>query len=379
MPAYRPAEISLREKIDWLRLIRSENVGPVTFAQLLRHFGSASHVLEALPDLVRRGGGRQAIKIWPKGRAEDEVAAHEALGARLIAASEAEYPSLLTGLEDAPPLISVLGQAHLLRSRMVAIVGGRNASLNGRRLAEKLASDLGRQDLVVVSGLARGIDASAHTGALDTGTAAMLAGGVDVLYPKENRALYEDMKERGVLVSEQPFGTTPQARHFPRRNRLISGVAFGVVVVEAAHRSGSLITARFAAEQGRQVFAVPGSPLDPRSAGTNHLIREGATLVRSADDIIEGLAPMMGAPLREPPLLSLEKPPEPPRIDDAALDHARQAVIELLGPSPVTVDELVRQCQLSPSIVSLVLLELDLGGRLERHPGNRVSLLIPAE
>lgn len=366
------------ERLDWLRLIRSENVGPITCRQLLARFGSAAAALDAIPDLARRGGRRRPIKVAPRAEAEREIAALDALGARLIALSEPDYPEALAALDDAPPLIAVLGNPNLLRRPAVAIVGARNASLNGRKLARAIAADLGAAGYVVVSGLARGIDAAAHAGALETGTTAMLAGGVDIVYPKENRDLYDQIAARGVLISEMPPGTVPQARHFPRRNRLVSGAALGVLVIEAARRSGSLITARLAAEQGREVFAIPGSPLDPRHQGTNDLIRDGAVLTRDARDVVDVLSGMTRPTLADGGGGPTAPAAPAPSLDQAAVDAARAVLLELVGPSPVTVDELVRECQLSPAIVSMALLELDLGGRLARHPGNRVSLLIQA-
>ena len=295
-----PPALSAAEKLDWLRLIRSENVGPITFYRLLERFGSAAAALQALPALARSGGRHRAIKVCPRAAAEREIEALQKTGACLVALGEATYPPALAHIEDAPPLIAVLGHGHLLAEKpAVAVVGARIASLNGQRFARRLAAGLGKGDLVVVSGLARGIDASAHAGALETGTAAVLAGGVDVAYPRENARLYEEIAARGALISEAAPGTVPQARHFPRRNRLISGMSRGVVVVEASPRSGSLITARMALEQGREVFAVPGSPLDPRARGTNGLIRQGAILTESAEDVLSALADALRPPLEE--------------------------------------------------------------------------------
>ncbi len=275
------------ERLDWLRLIRTENVGPVTFYQLLRRFGSAGAALEALPRLATRGGRQATLTICPRGAAERELADLDKAGVALVAWGEPDYPAALATLDDAPPLLQLRGRRALLRSRAIAVVGARNASANGRRIARELAADLGQHGFVVASGLARGIDAAAHLGSLPTGTVAVLGGGVDVVYPEENRELYEAIAENGVLVAEPPLGTVPQARHFPRRNRIISGLSLGIVVVEAAARSGSLITARFALDQGREVFAVPGSPLDPRCRGTNDLIRNGATLTETAEDVLQ--------------------------------------------------------------------------------------------
>ncbi len=360
------------EKIDWLRLIRSENIGPITFHDLLRRFGSAAAALEALPELARRGGRRLAIKVCAQARAEREIEALEAIGARLVALGEADYPPLLAHIEDAPPLISVLGHDHSLRRDAVAVVGARNASLNGQRFSRQLAANLGAGGLVVVSGMARGIDAAAHAGALDAGTVAVMAGGIDVVYPRENQDLYEEIKARGAIISESEPGTVPQARHFPRRNRIISGLARGVVIVEAGLRSGSLITARLALEQGREVFAVPGSPLDPRARGANHLLRQGAALTESADDVFTVLNEAPGGPRLKAEPLDF-KAPSPTAPSPDALDAARATIEENLGPAPLAVDELIRNSQFSPAVVSMVLLEMELAGRLERHPGNQVS------
>ena len=369
-----PVTLTPAERLAWLRLIRSENVGPVAFRRLLARFGDAEATLLALPDLARRGGRSRPIRICAAEAAEREVAALEQAGGRFLAMVEADYPPALAALDDAPPIIAVGGRVELLRRKAVAVVGARNASANGRRLARELSQELGRAGYLVVSGLARGIDAAAHQGALETGTAAVVAGGLDVTYPPENEALQREIGERGVLLSEMPPGTVPTARHFPRRNRLISGLALGVLVVEAAPRSGSLITARFALEQGREVFAVPGSPLDPRARGCNHLLRQGAVLVETADDVVQALDGM---------IRRLDRPAgQPARLAETALPAAdrdiaagRGAVEELLGFAPVAVDELVRQCHLSPAVVNTVLLELELAGRAERHPGNRFSLI----
>lgn len=361
------------ERLDWLRLIRSENVGPVTFYQLLARFGSAGAALAALPDVARRGGRAKPLSICPRAAAERELQHLHDAGGRLIAWGEPDYPRALAATDDAPPLISVKGATHLLGGPAVAVVGARNASANGRRFARDIAVQLGRQGLLVVSGLARGIDAAAHEGGLGTGTAAVLAGGIDKIYPEENRSLHERIAEQGVLIAEMPVGTEPQARHFPRRNRIISGMSLGVLVVEAALRSGSLITARFALDQGREVFAVPGSPLDPRCRGTNDLIRNGAILVESADDILRELPPQISAPLQEPNR-DFSASTAAAR-DETDLAHAQEMVIQLLSPTPIPVDELIRQCQLSPAFMITILLELELAGRIERHPGNQVSLL----
>jgi DNA processing protein len=361
-----------QERLDWLRLIRSDNVGPVTFYALLRHYGSAAAALEALPELAKRGGRRE-FRACSRAEAERELHEVERFGATLLAWGEPDYPPLLAETEDAPPLLAVLGHPSLLARRAIAMVGARNASAAGQRFARELAWDLGKRGFLVVSGLARGIDAAAHGGSLDTGTAAVVAGGVDVVYPEENRALYDEIRARGVIIAESRFGTEPQARHFPRRNRLISGLAAGVVVVEAALKSGSLITARFAADQGREVFAVPGFPLDPRHRGTNDLIRNGATLVESAEDVLGVLGAAMPSHLAEDRRSRFGPGATAPA--ESAIDEARRRVTEALGPTPVSIDDLARAAAVGLPLVSLVLVELELAGRIERHPGGRVALV----
>ncbi len=368
-------ELTDAERLAWLRLIRSENVGPVTFFELMRHFGSAEDALRALPDLARRGGRRVSLRVGSRAAAEREVDALRATGARLIALGEPDYPQPLAAIADPPPLLSMIGHGHLLNKRNVAIVGARNASASGNRFARQIAGALGAADYVVASGLARGIDTNAHEGALATGTVAVVAGGVDVVYPPENEDLHARIAEGGVVIAEMPPGTVPQGRHVPRRNRIIAGVSLGTVVIEAAQRSGSLITARLAGEQGRDVFAVPGSPLDPRCRGSNNLIRQGAVLTESAADVVEVLESGFGRPAADPAGPLFGAPPQAP-IDEATLDAARRDVLEKLGPTPVTVDEIIRQCQVTPSVVLTVLLELELAGRLDRHSGGQVSLII---
>ena len=361
-----------------MRLSRTETIGPVSFYALLRRFGSARAALEMVPQLARRSERAKIVTPVTRVEAEAELAALQRLGARLVCWGEPAYPSALAAVDDAPPVLTVLGQAELLGSPIVAVVGARNASANGRRFSRELAAALGQAGVVVVSGLARGIDAAAHLGALETGSIAVVAGGADVVYPEENRGLYEALAHRGAIVAELPLGTEPQARHFPRRNRIISGMALGVVVVEAAARSGSLITARFALEQGRDVFAVPGSPLDPRCRGSNDLLRHGAVLTESAEDVLAQLGPQLRHPAARSPRPTL--PPATP-VDWRSLeapapvaeDAALELIMERLGPTPVAVDELVRQCHLSAAAVATLLLELELAGRVERHPGNLVS------
>ena len=285
--------ISRDTKLDWLRLIRSENVGPRTFRTLVNHYGGAARALAALPDLARRGGAARAVRVATREDAERELAAAEHLGVAFIAIGEAEYPALLQQIDDAPPLIAVRGKATVLNAGMVAMVGSRNASAAGIKITERLARDLGNAGLIVVSGLARGIDAAAHRASLETGSVAVLAGGHDCIYPPEHAPLLDALLAAGgAALSEMPLGWEPRGRDFPRRNRLISGISLGVVVVEAARKSGSLITARLALEQNREVFAVPGSPLDPRSEGTNALIKQGAVLVTQVEDVLEVLGPI---------------------------------------------------------------------------------------
>jgi DNA processing protein len=364
-----PEPVTDHERRDRLRLIRADHVGPITYFQLLGHFGSATAALQALPDLARRGGRARPPRVPSIAEAEAEIAAAARHGARLISAGEPAYPTILAAVSDAPPVLYVLGRPELLLQRVVAIVGARNASANGIRLARQLAADLGSAGLAIVSGLARGIDTAAHQGALATGTIAVMAGGVDVVYPPENDRLHAEIAERGTVISEMPPGLAPQSRHFPRRNRIVSGLSLGVVVVEASPRSGSLITARLAGDQGRDVFAVPGSPLDPRARGTNDLIRQGATLTEGAADVLAALGGASSI-VPDPPVKSTSTAV---LEDEAALLTTRQRVIEKLGPVPVPVDEIIRQCQLPTATVLTILLELELAGRLTRHPGNQVS------
>src|SRR5580700_1759875 len=331
------------QRIDWLRLIRSDNVGPRTFRSLVNHFGSASAALERLPDLARRGGASRPSRICTEADARAELAASKHLGVSLLAPGEAGYPPRLAMLDDAPPLLGVRGALDVLMRPIIAIVGSRNASGAGLKFAGTLARDLGEAGFVIASGLARGIDQSAHRASLASGTVAMLAGGHDRIYPPEHEDLLTAiLGNGGAAISEMPLGHVPRARDFPRRNRLISGAALGVVVVEAAHRSGSLITARIAAEQGREVFAVPGSPLDPRAAGTNDLIKQGATLTTEAADVINAVEPIMGRPieLREPDEEPIDSEPD-------ASDRAR--IVSLLGPSPIGLDDLIRMAGASPA------------------------------
>lgn len=355
------------DHIARLRLIRSDNIGPVTYFQLLARFGSAQAAIDAIPDLAARGGGR-APRLASRAEIEREMARVEALGGRYLFLGQGLYPPLLAELETAPPALIVKGDLTLLDKLSVALVGARNASAAACRYARMLAAALGEAGTVIVSGLARGVDSAAHDGALDTGTIAVIAGGIDVVYPPENEARQRAIAERGLLVAEQPPGVEPRARHFPYRNRIIAGLTHGTVVIEAAPKSGSLITARHAAEYGREVMAVPGSPLDPRAQGCNQLIRDGATLVQTADDVIEAISPQRARPFRQREL-DYAAPGPPPDADASA----RRRIVDLLGPTPVPVDELVRQSGLPPATVQTVLLELELAGKLERHAGGKVS------
>lgn len=366
--------LSPADRLDWLRLTRTENVGPVTFRRLLERFGTAGAALAALPDLARKGGRNQPLRVPTRSEAEREMEGLRHLGGTFVFAAEADYPEALASLDDAPPVLALRGHPSLLRRPAVAVVGARNASIAGRRMAERLSMDLSSAGFLVVSGMARGIDTAAHGGALEAGTVAVLAGGIDVVYPPENGGLYREIAERGLLVAESPLGTEPQARHFPRRNRLISGLSLGVVVVEAALKSGSLITARLALDQGRDVFAVPGSPVDPRAQGCNRLIKDGAVLVETAEDVVAVLRQATLRPLAERER-DLFRVPAPVLPGEQELERARALVVESLSPTPVLIDEVVRGCQLSAPVVLTVLLELELAGRLQRHPGGQVSLI----
>jgi DNA processing protein len=400
MSADAPESLRLSDaqRFDWLRLWRSENIGPRTFRALINRYGGARGALEALPRLMPRG---RAIKIAKVEDIAREFAAAARLGARFVAPGESEYPVRLSRIEAPPPLIAVRGHLPALQRPAVAIVGSRNASAAGLAFAERLTRGLAEAGFVIVSGLARGIDQRAHRTGCAQGSLAVLAGGLDKIYPAEHAPLLESLLEHGAAISEMPFGWEARGRDFPRRNRLISGLADGVVIVEAAHRSGSLITARFAGEQGREVFAVPGSPLDPRAEGTNRLIRDGATLCTSAEDVIEALARQISAPPRsdwadnvsaastdEPLWDELDLPevspapmhetetslaPETSELAGAQTPQAR--LVTLLGPAPVSIDELARSANLSPQETRAILLELELSGRLVRSGGDLVSLV----
>lgn len=360
------------QRLDWLRLIRSERIGPRTFQMLINHCGGAREALAALPEFARRGGASRAIRVCSEAEARRELAAATRFGVRYLAPGERGYPPRLAMIDGAPPLLAVRGDDACLSAPAIAMVGSRNASGSGLKFAERLAADVGRAGFVTISGIARGIDAAVHRASLKTGTIAVLAGGHDRLYPAEHDTLLAAILDQGgAAISEMPMGHEPRGKDFPRRNRLISGTSLGVVVIEAAVRSGSLITARIAGEQGREVFAIPGSPLDPRAAGTNGLIKQGATVVTEANDIIETVRPILGEPLQTPGAAL-----EPETMSDAPEPVAsdRNRIVDLLGPTPLAIDDIIRLSDLSPALVRTVLLELEIAGRLERHGGTLISL-----
>ena len=377
------------ERFARLRLARSRNVGPRTYFHLLNRFGSAERALDAMPDLAARGGTAN-YEVCPVELAAAEMAAGERTGAVLLQSGDPDYPPMLAAIDPAPPVLWVMGDVAIFQKRAIAIVGARNASALGGRTARRLARELAATGRIIVSGLARGIDTAAHEASLGTGTIAVLPGGLDEIYPPENVALAERIAKDGALVSEVPFGTMPTSRHFPRRNRLISGLAEGVVLVEAAARSGSLITARFALEQGREAMACPGAPEDPRAAGCNQMIREGGALVRHAGDIEEALAApqargfaeggesyhfdadLFGEESMRDDYDALADFDEDGRDTDEVL---AEQILELLGPTPVEVDEVARLCGASPGELSLAILELDLAGRIEILPGGMIAAL----
>lgn len=373
---YEIHDISYAQRLDWLRLIRSENIGAKTFMTLLDLYGSAEEALKAAPELSRRGGRGKPITLCTVAQAEQEMERCHKMGGRIIAACEPDYPKYLTHIDDYPPVITVIGNSKLLNEPSIAMVGARNASANGCRFAHQLADDLGKRKLVVVSGLARGIDTASHKGALEHNTIAVIAGGIDSIYPPENKDLYHAIAEKGAIIAELPLGATPKPSHFPQRNRIISGLSYGVIVVEATFKSGSLITARMALEQNREVFAVPGFPMDPRCNGTNHLIKQGAALVECAQDVIDVISHIkerqieffeqnlgkFGAPAIQPP-------------SDNELDSLRNEILQQLGSSPVSIDHIITVIGVRPAAVLTVLLELELAGKLERHIGNRVSII----
>ena len=373
--------LSDEQKLNWLRLIRSDNVGPATFCDLINHFRSASAALEALPDLISKGGVAGKIRIASREQAEQEMEAAQRNDAKFIGMGEPDYPPALRNVDYPPPLLCVKGNSGLLNSNAIAIVGSRNASINGMRLAARFASELGQADYAIISGLARGIDASAHKHSLSSGTITVFAGGVDHIFPDENTELALDILEHGgAIISAMPMGWKPRSKDFPRRNRLVAGIASALLVVEAAKRSGSLISARLANEAGRTVYALPGSPLDPRCEGTNWLIKQGATLVTEPDDIIHDQAQSRSPDQKgfwgeHDENESYEENSKGASTVIDLEDNQRRKIIAALGPSPVEIDDIIRFSQASPGQVQLVLIELGLAGRLERHGGNRVSLI----
>ncbi len=370
------SDLDEKERLAWLRLIRTENIGPITFYQLVERFGSAAEALDALPELSKRGGRKKPLTPPPEADIEKEYNSIVKMGGKIITVMDAAYPLALTTIDDAPPVLSALGNTELLNQSNIAIVGARNASINGKKLAHSLAHDIGEKGHIIASGLARGIDTAAHQGALESGTIAVMATGLDVVYPDENKNLYGQIKEQGLIITENALGAKPYAAAFPRRNRIVSGLSKGVIVIEATKKSGSLITARMAGEQGREIFAVPGSPQDPRSAGPNHLIREGATLITCANDVIEGIMNFTGSALREPPASHIDFTPViTERNNEKTLEKLQEEILSHLSFTAIFVDELVRACHLTISDVQNALLELELAGRIKRAPGNRVSLL----
>lgn len=390
-PAPLPvAALDARGRLACLRLIRSENVGPVTFRELINRFGSAEAALDALPDIARRSGRVRPLRLCPVGAAEAELLAAEKAGAFALFTVEPGYPAALAAIEVPPPLLYARGSCSALARDMVAVVGSRECSAAGVTMTRLLSRGLGDAGYVVVSGLARGIDSAAHRTALEAGTVAVLAGGIDHVYPPENRDLFDLIPERGgAIVTELPPGYQPRAQDFPRRNRIITGMARGVVIVEAARRSGALVSARYAGEQGREVFAVPGSPLDPRAEGTNRLIRDGAKIVTCVEDILVELGPITGrspvsvaeqpGPVPTAPAPARQPDPATKASDDVADDAIRDTVLAALGPAPVNIDTLVRATGLLPRSVQIALMELDLAGLIERQGGQLVSRRVPAD
>jgi DNA processing protein len=373
------AQLDHTERLACLRLTRSENVGPVTFKELINHFGSAAGALAALPELSRRGGRK--VRLCTQSDAEAELEAAYRLDAVPLFSVEAAYPLALGSITAPPPMIYIKGKAELLARPAIAVVGSRQASAAGIKVARTFAAELGAAGFTIVSGLARGIDAAAHEASLATGTVAVLAGGLDVVYPPEHTKLQHQIGEAGCLVTTQPPGFEPRGKDFPRRNRIISGLSFGVLVVEAARKSGTLTTARFALEQGREVFAVPGHPLDPRAEGTNHLIKSGATLTTESADIVSVLEPMTSlrggssfsdATAALPPPYSVEH-------TEAPQDSDRTAVLGVLGPHPTDIDDVVRATRLPVRSVRIILMELDLAGKIERHGQHLVSRIEAAD
>ncbi|WP_420416609.1 DNA-processing protein DprA [Pacificispira sp.] len=359
--------INDEDRVNRLRLIRSENVGPITFRQLMARYDSAERALDALPGLAGRAGRRRRLRIPDLTEIKSEMEALQAFGGRMLHLGDPDYPPLLAETEDAPPVLNAVGDQSLLHRPTLAIVGSRNASTNGKRMAAQFASEVGRAGFCIASGLAMGIDTAAHSGALATGTVAVLAGGINVIYPRENTNLYRAIAEGGTIVAEMPFGTVGQARHFPRRNRIISGLSRAVLIVEATLRSGSLITARLAADQGRDVFAIPGSPLDPRARGGNDLIRKGAALIETPDELLGALDTQLSAPQAA---LQFEPVEMAPRDGD---DTLRDRLLTAMGPTAIALDDLVADLSADAGEVSSIILELELAGTVERRSGGKIA------
>ena len=363
------AKISNNELIDRIRLIRSERIGPIAWRHLMQLYGTATAALMALPSLAKRGG--TPLFICSRENAIREIDACQAIGANIISLGEADYPPLLAQIEDAPPIITIKGDLALTKKPTIAMVGTRKASMAGLRIAQNIACELGQAGIVVVSGLARGIDKMVHQSTLTSGTIAVIASGINITYPPENKELQQQISEIGLVVTEMPFDVSPQARHFPSRNRIISGLSLATIVVEAARNSGSLITARFTLEQGRELMAVPGSPLEPRSEGTNSLLQQGAHIIANGADALNIIRSLMTTSLAEPEQHIYNRIAIPIRID---IDDCCNKMLELLSPVPTEVSELIRISGFSTSTVLITLLELELAGRLNRHPGNLVSI-----
>lgn len=366
--------LSDRERVDWLRLSRTPRIGPVTFAQLVARFGTATNALDALPDLSTKAGRKQPLVAPSRSQMEDEIAATANYGAAILASCEPDYPALLAQVNPPPPVLTVLGRKDLFEQPALAIVGARNASAAGRKIARDMAAELGKAGYVIVSGLARGVDGEAHAASVDTGTVAVLGGGVDHIYPPQHDRLYAALAADGAIISESPFGHRATAKDFPRRNRLITGLALGTIVVEAAERSGSLISARTANEQGREVMAVPGSPLDPRAAGTNRLIQQGAALVQTSQDVLEIIDGLGQMQFNMPPMPDFQTEPDDD-VPPEQIDRVRDA----LSFSPTPLDEIARAAEVGPARCAAILMELELLGEATTLAGGLAVLALPEE
>lgn len=368
------------EYVNKIRLIRSENIGPVTFYNMLQVYGSATDAIEALPEIAKRGGRKKPVRIASEADTMAEIDKCQKFGAEIITIDDPDFPTLLKHIHDCPPVLTIFGQKKILNDNIISIVGSRNSSANGCRFAEGLAKSLGRSNIIIASGLARGIDTAAHKGSLATRTIAAVAGGIDKIYPPENRDLFTRIAEQGAVIAEMPFGSLPKAQNFPRRNRIISGIALGTIIIEASLNSGSLITARMAIEHDREVFAVPGSPLDPRCKGTNKLIKEGAHMVEGPSDVLSQLDGI----IRKRDLLLSDrivdfKAPSTKSLSGDEISDATPYILEKIGCSPTNIDDIIYQTGISANTVLAVMLDLEISGRLTRHHGNKVSLLFATE